>query len=229
MEYRGKKSLDIMKTTAKRYNQWLVTQVKNHLKSPILDAGAGNGAFVELLLKDYLVYAIDQDRELATNLQKILPKEKAGYGDIEQAIYFFNKKKFKTIMCFNVLEHIKNDDKALLNLYNLLSHRGKLIILVPAHQWAYGEMDKEINHFRRYSKDSLKNLLENNHFTIISIKYLNMFGLLGWFVAGKIFKRKMVSAGQIGIFDKIMGLITILEKRIEPPVGLSIFAVCQKK
>jgi len=58
------------------------------------------------------------------------------------------------IICmFDVLEHIEEDDLALRQLANMLKPRtGRLFITVPAHPILYSMHDRNLMHYRRYSK-----------------------------------------------------------------------------
>ncbi len=129
----------------------------------------------------------------------------------------------------NVLEHIKDDKKALSNMFNLLNHGGKLILLVPAHQWAFGRIDKGLGHFRRYSKNEVVNKLHDSRFLIQDSRYLNWLGLIGWFVNAKIFKSKILPAGQLGIFDLVARPFLMIENFISPPFGLSVLVIGEKE
>ena len=56
-----------------------------------------------------------------------------------------------TILYFHVLEHVENDLKEIEEAKKL-NKGGHLIIIVPAHQKIYGNLDKAVGHFRRYEK-----------------------------------------------------------------------------
>lgn len=223
------KGLEIMKT-AKSYNNWLFLQTKPYLKEEVLEIGAGIGNFTKKLSQRAHVTAIDID----TNYQQILKKLAnnkitTGYGDIEKGKYFFKNKKFGSIVCFNVLEHIKSDQKAFVNINSLLKKNGTAIIIVPAFSWAYTQMDKGIGHFRRYTKEEVAKKLTKANFTVVHIRYLNVLGLFGWYINGKILKKKIVPKNQLAIFDKVAIPILYFEKYLKLPLGLSVFAVAQKK
>ncbi|MEK7470473.1 MAG: class I SAM-dependent methyltransferase, partial [Patescibacteria group bacterium] len=183
------------------------------------EVGAGIGNFTSKLSKYGKVTAIDYDPNY----------KNANYGDIESNKYFFKNKKFESIVCMNVLEHIKDDKKALSNMFNLLNHGGKLILLVPAHQWAFGRIDKGLGHFRRYSKNEVVNKLHDSCFLIQDSRYLNWLGLIGWFINARILKRKIIPEGQLGIFDKIARPFLMLEEIIPAPLGLSVLAIGEKE
>jgi len=228
----GEKTLEIM-NTAGWYNNWLLKQIAKHLKGDILEVGAGIGNFTSKLSKYGNITAIDYDPNY----------KNANYGDIEKGKYFFGKnlpaarlpagqgrqESFDTIVCMNVLEHIKDDRKALKNMFSLLNKNGKLILLVPAHQWAYGQMDAGLGHFRRYTKIEVERKLHDSRFLIQDSRYLNWLGLIGWFINAKILKRKTIPEGQLGLFDKLARPFLILEEFIRPPFGLSVLAIGEKK
>lgn len=213
----GEKTLEIM-STAGWYNNWLLRQIGKYLKGDILEVGAGIGNFTSKLSKYGKVTAIDYDQSY----------KNANYGDIEKGKYFFGDKKFDSIVCMNVLEHIKDDKKALGNMFSLLKKNGRLILLVPAHEWAYGQMDKELGHFRRYSKGEIENKIINSRFLILNSRYLNWLGLVGWFVNGKILGKKIILEKQLRVFDYIARPFLLLEELIHPPFGISILVIGEK-
>ena len=74
-----------------------------------------------------------------------------------------NKYYDKVIMA-DVLEHIKNDELALLTALSKLKQGGKLIITVPAHQFLYNEHDKNLGHYKRYSIQDFQRMTFNMTF-----------------------------------------------------------------
>jgi SAM-dependent methyltransferase len=214
----GEKTLEIM-STASWYNNWLIGQISKYLNGDILEIGAGIGNFTSKLSKYGKVTAIDYDPDY----------KNANYGDIEKGKYFFEDKKFDSIICMNVLEHIKDDKKALLNMFDLLNPGGKLILLAPAFQFAYSDLDKNLGHFRRYTKDQLSNLLKSSGYLLLTNRYLNWLGLVGWFINGKILGKKIIPEKQLGVFDYIARPFLLLEKFISSPFGLSVLVIGERK
>lgn len=214
----GERTLEIM-SEAVWYNNWLLSQISEYLKGDILEVGAGIGNFTKKLRKFGDVTAIDYDSNY----------KNANFGDVEKGRYFFRRKSFDTIVCINVLEHIKNDHKALQNMYNLLRKKGKLILLVPAFDFAYGPMDKALGHYKRYTKKNVSDLLITNHYSLISCHYLNWIGLLGWIINGKILRKRIIPSTQLKIFDKLAAVLLFFEKFISPPFGLSVLAIGERK
>lgn len=226
--YPGTKTLESM-DEAKYYNKWTINKFSKYLTGDILEVGCGIGNFTKYLSKYGKIYAIDIDESLIKILrQGDCSNISVGYGDIESGNSFFTNKIFDTVVCLNVLEHIKDDYKALQNIYHLLKKGGRLILLVPIYKFLYGEIDRSIKHFRRYDPEALQEMLKQIGFTIEKKRKLNWLGALGWFIAGRIIKQRNVEKKNIRIFNLISPLTLRMENIVEPPIGTSILIVAQK-
>lgn len=224
----GQQTLESM-SQAQWYNQWTLKKFAEFLHGDILEIGCGIGNFTNELIRYGKVWAIDIDQDYVTKTkQKVDGKAEIGLGDIEKGRYFFSGRKFDSIVCLNVLEHLKDDNSALQNLFALLRPGGKVILLVPSHQFLYGEIDKSLDHFRRYDKAKINLRLKDVGFKVIKSRRLNFLGALGWFIAGKILKQVIVQEGNIKIFNLIAPFVLKTEDLIEPPVGISILVIAKK-
>jgi len=211
------------------YNQWILNKIVKYLKNDILEVGCGIGNFTNSLIKYGKIWSIDIDQHLIKKTEKKLNKKvKIGYGDIEKGKYYFKKKYFDTIICFNVLEHIKNDENAVENLNKLLKKRGILLLVLPAHPKIYGSLDKHVGHFRRYEMNKLLSLLKSHNFDIILSKRINIIGALGWWFSGKVLKNTFVDLDKLSFFNKIAPFVLPIEDIIGTPIGISILVVAQK-
>lgn len=211
------------------YNKWTLDQFKQFLSGEILEVGCGIGNFTNDLLKFGEVWAIDINKEYVMQTKsEVEGVAQVGLGDIEKGEYFFKDKKFDSIVCLNVLEHIKDDQSALNNLFSLLKTEGKLILLIPAHQFLYGQIDRSIDHYRRYNKTEIISRLKGIGFEISKSKLLNLMGAIGWFISGKILKETTVKKEKIKIFNLIAPIFLRFENFIEPPIGTSILIVASK-
>lgn len=223
----GTQTLESM-SQAVWYNQWTVEKFEKYLGGDILEVGCGIGNFTQELKKYGDVWAIDIS-EAYIKQTAALAGSKVGIGDIEKGKYFFESKKFDCIVCLNVLEHIKDDKKALKNMFNLLKDEGYLIMLVPVFDFLYGEIDKSIGHFRRYEIDKLKKMIEFVGFEIIKSRTINFLGAIGWWVSSKLLSNNKISEGKIKLFNYIAPFVLRLEDLFEPPFGTSILVIAQKK
>ena len=118
---------------------------------------------------------------------------------------------------------------AIANCKKLLAPGGHLIILVPAFQLLYNGFDKELEHFRRYTRRSLRALFDAQQFEIIKSWYFNLAGILGWFVSGTILRKKTLPAGQLSFYNKLVPIFRIADRLTLNKIGLSVITVGKKK
>lgn len=228
MDDSGRQTLESM-SQALWYNRWTLKKFEKFLRGDILEIGCGIGNFTKVLPSYGKVFAVDINRDYVSETKKLVgEKGVVGVGDIEKGKYFFKNKSFDTVVCLNVLEHIKNDLGAVEKIYELLKKGGYLVLLVPSHSSLFGEIDRSIYHIRRYEKKELIKILKNQEFSIIKSIRLNFIGALGWWLAGKMFKDKTIEGGKIRIFNMLAPLFLPLENMVEPPLGTSILVVAQK-
>ena len=66
---------------------------------------------------------------------------------------------FDLVCAFEVLEHIKDDEEAVVAWRGFIKPGGHLLLSVPAWQHRFGPTDRQVGHFRRYDPETLKELL----------------------------------------------------------------------
>ncbi len=214
------------------YNYWLYEQIASAVGSRVLEVGSGTGNITQFLCTGgRQVTATDVVPAYRGELQRL-------YGDnanVHVGKFDLTAKPepdmitnpFDTVVCLNVLEHIEDDLFALEQMRDVLQPGGKLALLVPSHQFLFGEFDRAVGHFRRYSKQELVGKLTKVGFTVIETKFFSLLAMLPWFVNGRLLKRDYLPAGQASLANKLVPLLR-LEKLIGPPCGLSLIAIAQK-
>ena len=125
---------------------------------------------LENLSKDWS--GIEFSREADELAQKALPDAHITTGRFPDVTI---KKKFDAIFLFDVLEHIKEPEKALQEIRQMLSPGGLLIITVPAYHWLWSDFDVLNQHYRRYTAPLLFHQLQSANFTNIRAGYYNTF------------------------------------------------------
>ncbi len=134
--------------------------------------------------------------------------------------------RFDTVYCVNVLEHIEDDVAALRAFRDAITSDGHVLIFVPAIQAAYGPLDAELGHHRRYSKQTLTKAFADAGLDLMMIRYTNPIGLIGWMYNAHISKARVHSLGQVQLFERLVAPWALpLERLITPPIGLSLMAV----
>src|SRR5438093_2156686 len=143
---------DQVMARAKAYNEWLIDRATPWLHGRVLDVGAGIGTHTTQLLDlaDEVV-ALEPDPLFAQML-----RERVNGVEIIEGDAMAVEGLFDAIVCFNVLEHIEDDEATLRRLRELLTPQGALLLLAPAHPTLFGPIDTAFGHHRRYAKRDLK-------------------------------------------------------------------------
>lgn len=224
--------LEIM-ANAQNYRNWIYRQVVPFVGQRILEVGAGVGNFTKLLLDRELVLAVDKHPLCVERLKALLgndPKAQAIEWDIARPrSSLLGQYEFDTVICLNVLEHVEDDLGALSQMYAVLKPGGLLILLVPAFQFLYGSVDRSLGHYRRYTKKNLMSKTRHAGFRVEASFYMNMIGMVGWFLNNRILGWQEESANQIGFFDRFVApWAERIERLVPPPIGLSLISICRK-
>jgi hypothetical protein len=79
--------------------------------------------------------------------------------------------RFELIFLFDVLEHITEEDSFLEAILFHLARKGKIILNVPAGQWAYSAYDVAAGHVRRYSITTLRGTAARSNLRVQAWSY----------------------------------------------------------
>jgi len=218
------------------YNRWVVSTFDGQYGKRILDIGSSIGNITQIILDKYnpeLLVSIDKNekavREITTRFQNRRNFKAQRMRIDSKASINLRRHKFDTITCFNVLEHIEDDHKALENMRKILMPKGRLILLVPAIQSIYGNFDKSAGHFRRYEKNELENKVKSAGFKVESIRFFDIAGIITWFLYGRIIKPGTYpKRSELTAIDYLVPLCSKIEDSIKPPIGLSLACSCTK-
>jgi SAM-dependent methyltransferase len=219
---------------AKNYFAWQARLVLPELGQRVLEVGCGTGNFTQTLLDREAVIAIDHEPACVSGLAEHFPGRPNLHARVaspcDQAFRELANLRPDSIVCLNVLEHIEDDAGALRNMAAILPPGSVIVLLLPAFPALYGPIDRNLEHFRRYSVASLKRLAAGANLTIEKLEYMNLIGFFGWWFNARILQRQAQSTSQIAIFDKwVVPLLSRLESRFPPPFGQSLFAVLRTR
>ncbi len=196
----------------------------------ILDFGCGNGYLIDLLIREY-------------NLN---PENVFGYDISNKAIEIAKKYKgkfisslsglneyFDIIICVDVIEHIKNDQKLIKNLNNLLKNGGHIILSTSSYNFYWNKMDDLGGHIRRYNLKELNKKFTDNYFSKKALyTYGFPFGIIYHIFKGWLSKINKTEEPQLDINNKISLFFIILLKKILifniPILGNQVIGVFQK-
>ena len=182
---------------------------KKYYKNDFLEIGAGIGSFTDQYKKNIQNIFLT---EIDKNNLNILKKKYMNDSNVTVVEGEINKieQRFNTICHFNVLEHIKEDKEEIINCLNKINKNGYLVILVPAHNKLYSNLDKDVGHYRRYDKSFFYNLNIFNG-KIVELKYMDCMGYILYYMNKLIYKNEVYPSNfKIFIWDKIFTPITIM-------------------
>jgi SAM-dependent methyltransferase len=219
------------------FNKWMYSAISPYLQGKILEIGSGLGNISGFLLEDkqnvtlsdlrpeYCNYLSEHFKE-SKSLDRVVRIDIAG-KDFDTA-YGHLLGTFDSLFALNVIEHIEDDSKALQNCKKLLKEQGSIIILVPSYQWLYCSFDRELGHFRRYSRQSLKNMAKVSGFEVNNLFSFNATGLGGWFLFGKLLNNRQIKEGQMKLFDNFVFLFRLIDTILFHKFGLSLILIARK-
>jgi 2-polyprenyl-3-methyl-5-hydroxy-6-metoxy-1,4-benzoquinol methylase len=145
---------------AHRYGDHVFGLFRPFVGRRVLEVGAGIGTMTrKLMAAADLVIGIEPNASCLARLEANMRGESRftllpchlEECDLED----LRRKQLDTVYCVNVLEHIEDDVAALKMFRDAIVSGGHVLIYVPAIQAAYGPLDAELGHHRRYSKRTL--------------------------------------------------------------------------
>ena len=208
--------------------RYCLSFIKKYIKGDILEIGAGCGSFTRNYIKTDLknITLTELDKK---NIQDLNQKFKS-LKNVKVLNTTINKinNKYDTILYLHVLEHIKDDQDEIREATKRLKKGGHLLIMVPAHQKIYSNLDRAVGHYRRYERKFFKDKLTN--LKRVKLFSLDIIGYLLYFLNKIFFKEEIFpSSLKIFIWDKICTPLTaIIDRLTNYNYGKCIIAIYKK-
>ncbi|MHA1679660.1 MAG: class I SAM-dependent methyltransferase [Promethearchaeota archaeon] len=197
----------------------------------ILNIGAGIGEELECVKDLGFIHAIDVD----TKALSVIPKESCTekkFGSITSIPY--NDGQFDMVLCFDVLEHVEEEAKAIQEVERVLKKQGLFIFTVPSIPMIFSSHDVALGHKRRYTMKRVKSLTCN-----FSTKLFHWNSILTIPISiMRLIKKGGKASEDVVDFPKAVNTLLynillvenkLLLKRITLPFGLSILGICYKQ
>lgn len=215
------------------YNHWIFSLLRPHLGNEILEVGGGTGTITQFLsMAARRVLSVEPVPAFVERFQSRLGHmrhvaiQHAYLSDLPAPLAAGEA--FDTVVSCNVLEHIEDDVHAVRCMAQHLRADGRVVIFVPAGPFACGRLDRALGHFRRYSLSSLRRTMEGAGLRWEAGHYSNFVGLLGWFTSSVVLRRQIVSPRQAMLFNKLVPILSALERWMWMPCGQSVLGVGRK-
>ncbi|MEO8504969.1 MAG: glycosyltransferase [Acidobacteriota bacterium] len=216
---------------AQSFNRWMADAILPAVGARVLEIGAGIGNITTWLLpRDrYLASDINpQYLDYLKNLALGKPYLQVDRIDLEDAACFADRHgQFDTVVCLNVLEHVRDPKAALANMASALAPGGRLILYVPQGQGLYSSLDEVLGHRCRYSRAMLEGEIADAGLAVEEMRDFNRLAVPGWFLNGRILKRRHFSRLQLKVFNSAVPVVKWLDA-VVPWSGLGLIAVATK-
>ncbi|MGA1865628.1 MAG: glycosyltransferase, partial [bacterium] len=227
----GDKRILFAMSKTHRFNKWLASYLRPNLGNIVLEIGSGIGTMALELLPAEHYTCSDIDTVYIQSLNNMFlnrPNVDVIKLNIEDENDIHEiKKRYDTVLCINVLEHLENHAQVLQNIHRLLTKKGKIILVVPNSPRLYNSLDRVLAHKRRYKKKEIEELLAEKGFAVEYLKTFNKISFLAWFFNGNILKRRHFSKIQLKCFDLLVWFWKMIDPFLPWP-GQSIVVVAKK-
>lgn len=223
--YTGIDNLEVM-LEAERYNAFLTDLVlKYRPKSgAMLDFGAGIGTFSELVRdRGFIVDCLEVDAYQSSLLREKKFDVFGSSSDIDSGSYDY-------IFSLNVFEHIEDDLNAMQECARILKPGGRVLTYVPAFQLLFGDMDRKVQHYRRYTRRSLADLSKAVGLMVHKSEYVDIAG----FFASLAYNATSNGSGDINskairAYDRyVFPTSRFVDKVTSSLLGKNVYSVAQK-
>src|SRR5213592_474167 len=192
---------------APRYNRWMFDRLRPWVGRRVLEIGAG--------IDNMSAFLVDRERVVLTDTEPYylgrLRERFAGRPHVSVAELRLPAvspgllaERLDTVVCLNVLEHIEDDRASLRALY--------------------GTLDEALGHFRRYVPDELSDKLGAAGFHLRHLEYFNLAGVPGWWLAGRVLRRRLIPTGALRWYEALVPLFR-LERLLPWRIGQSLIAI----
>lgn len=218
---------------AHNYYAWITERFAPFLGEAIVEAGAGIGTFTEHLLgarPAARITAVEPADNNFPHLERRFaahPRVRTVHGYLDDRAHPASTA--DSVAAVNVMEHVEDHAAFVAAARRALRPGGHLCLFVPALPALFGTLDEAFDHFRRYTKPTLRAVVEGAGMRVERLDYMNLPGTAAWWAAGKLLRRRTVAAPYTRFYDRwVIPAVRAVERRWSPPFGQSLLVVAQK-
>jgi len=165
----------------------------------VLDAGCGFGRHsLELVSRGAIVYCMDMDMESLrkTSFTMALLKKRLEQRDIRYLVHSgdalnlpYKDESFDRVICSEVMEHVRDDERACRELARVLKKNGRIAITVPTifSEEIYDLLTYEYftspgGHIRKYFPKELAALMTRSGLVLYAVGFKHAFHTVWWII-----------------------------------------------
>lgn len=224
------KELEAM-SSAEHYRRWIVDSFASYLGPEVAEVGAGIGSITRILLERPITRLVAF--EPSTNMFPMLATAVQGEPRATAINGIFGAgqagQNFDSIAYINVLEHVEHEREELAAAFAALKPGGYLLVFVPALAWLYSDFDREVGHFRRYTRPVLEKLVAAAGFEVVESRYFDFAGVLPWYIYFTLMGGSM-RRGSVSLYDRlVVPPMRRVEGVVKPPLGKNILLAARRR
>lgn len=211
-----------------RYLRYQRELIEPHCGRSVLELGAGTGEFAAQLsgLDRHVLTDVD-----ATAVEHMAQRF-ADRPEVETQVLDLDGSgdsvtdPVETVIAINVLEHIENDVAALRSLSKYVISGGTIVLWVPAYPQLYGDFDRKVGHFRRYTPQRLREVFQEAGLDVRVCEPKNLLGAMAWWLAVRKGGSGAPNKKLVGLYDRFVVPVTRgVESLVRVPFGQSVLGV----
>jgi|GEM_PF-2029524 len=186
----------------------VISEIKSLGVNNIVDGGCGSAELIKKILQN-----VDEAKLSGFDVsEKIIDINKEKYPGVDFFTLNLNEessheKKFGMVICCEVIEHLRNWQKAIDNLSKLVENNGYLLITTQA-----GKMykhHKALDHLKHFKKEEIEDELKKNGLKIVKSSYsgwpfMNLKNILLSIFFKDIKNSSMLTAKKQGTVNKMI-------------------------
>jgi SAM-dependent methyltransferase len=218
---------------ADRLADWMFEQFHAAVADPAVELGPGVGTFTTRLLDAGVreLLLVEPDPSFAEVLERRFGDDPrvsiVREGLPESPTLAARPGGFGMALCQNVLEHVDDDAAALRAIAAALRPGGRLALLVPAHPRLYGSLDSTYGHYRRYTRERLREVVESSGLELLELYSFNLLGVAGWWAKRRSTSEQLGSRS-LAMYEQLLKAWRPIEDRVDFPWGLSLIAIARR-
>jgi SAM-dependent methyltransferase len=233
-ETAARAALDVL-TGCTRYARWLYDLASPYIGSRVVEVGAGLGTQSALLVgasggggRELVLTDADPARVEALR-SRFAGRERLA-AETWRLPEPFGRTGFRpeTILAWNVLEHVRDDVRALAEFRRALAPGGRAVVFSPAGPGLFSGLDRALGHHRRYARRELTRKALRAGLTPLLERRVNLVGAVGWLVTARFLGRRRIPAGRARLFNLLVPLLRFWEDRLPVPWGMSVLFVGER-
>ncbi len=212
-----------------RYRRYQYDLIAPHCGRSLLEVGAGLGEFAAQFTGLDRLVVTDVDPDAVEVLKRrFADRAEAEMRGLDLTAGDRLDRPVETAVAINVLEHFEDDAGLLALLARSVVPGGTIVLWVPAYQSLYGEFDRSVGHFRRYTPATMRDAALRAGLAVELVRPVNLLGGLAWWAAVRMGRAMTPQSGAVGLYDRVLVPATrVLDRFVPIPFGQSVLCVAR--